>query len=161
MRLSRRIILAIYGLAVAFVLTWVPWRANVEAQGRKITYTLACGLIWSLPKPPAATIQYEAALHEYLTPKPSSVPVPDWRSGIVPKSYSGGPPPGYVEVPPPESSPPEGPAPKVPEDYIESSVYRFATVDYGRVLLEFGALTGLLLMVWMITPSVPSTKDQS
>jgi hypothetical protein len=41
--------------------------------------------------------------------------------------------------------------PKEPEGYISPFNYYSATIDYRRVFLEFGALTGLLLMAWMLT----------
>jgi len=41
--------------------------------------------------------------------------------------------------------------PKMPDGYIPPAIYRWARLDYERVLLEFGALTGLLLVAWMFT----------
>jgi hypothetical protein len=43
--------------------------------------------------------------------------------------------------------------PPQPVGYISSFAYKTATIDYGRVGLELGALTALLLIVW-VSPRV-------
>ena len=126
---TRRIILACYGLAMAFAATWVPWRGGLAVRGGNRD-ALGYGLIWSPPKPSVASVEYEAARDAYL----SSLSVAS---------------PGYTIVPPSNSLGFIPNEPKMPKDYISSFVYKSATVDYGRVGLEFAALSGLLLVAWM------------
>lgn len=38
----------------------------------------------------------------------------------------------------------------VPSGYISPFAYKAATIEYGRVGLEFGALTGLALLAWVL-----------
>jgi len=134
--------LAIYGLAVAFIFIWVPWCGILEARNGKTRDFLGYSLVWSMPKPSAASIKYETARHAF--------------------NSSPHPPPGYSIVPPPNDLGfvPEVKEPEEPPGYISSFVYKQATVDYGRILLEFGALTGLLIMAWMIAPSPAHTGDR-
>jgi len=138
---AKRIVLVGYGLAVALVFTWVPWRGGREVRGGNRD-SLGYGLVWSPPKPSAASLEYEAARDANLKTPPSNSATDSL--GFIPS-------PQYTIVPP---------SPKRPEGYISTFVYKSATVDYGQVLLEFGALTGLLLVVWMPTSSGPRTTDR-
>jgi len=85
------------------------------------TEMLGYGFVWSGPVRPAAFIEYDKRLAE-------SNKLDDPRVGFV------------------------ADRPKEPEGYSQYP-YKLATsnVDYGRVLLECGALTGLLLVAWMLT----------
>jgi len=90
---TRRILLAIYGLAVAFIFVWAPWHGSrteyVDARVHKPdAVNLGYALIWSTPS-----------------------------------SKSG----------------------------YSSYAYESATIDYGRLGLEFGELTVFLLVVWRFT----------
>lgn len=87
------------------------------------------GFVWSGPKPPVVFVEYEKRLAEY-----QASHKPDWRNGLI----------GYQD----EVRPTE------PEGYLQYPYKRAtATVDYGRVLLEFGALTALLTVAWIVALS--------
>ncbi len=153
---ARRIVLTCYGLALALVLVWVPWRGGLEVRGGNRD-TLGYCLVWSPPKPSPAFLEYESARDAYqrttlsysraddlgFVPSPQlAIVAPlkdglDWRDGIV--------------QPPTPKPTPALQEPKKPEGYISSFVYASATVEYGRVSLEFGALTGLGIAGWAIT----------
>jgi hypothetical protein len=47
--------------------------------------------------------------------------------------------------------------PAEPTGYISPFAYKTAAIDYGRVGLEFGALTALLLIAW-VSPRVSPSK---
>jgi hypothetical protein len=49
----------------------------------------------------------------------------------------------------------------VPEGYISPGIYAWANVDYGRVLLEFGAVTGLLVVAWVLTHAKGERANES
>jgi hypothetical protein len=165
-------VLTLYGVASAFIFVWVPWRGyetpiyQVPKDRWNSTF-LGYGLVWSQLKPPAAFVKYDIEETKYQRSHALDC-IPDWKSGIVgfvlppDKEYCVGqasgasPPPGYTEVAPPAQPPaaisPPPPRPKKPEapdGYIPPGIYRWARLDFERVLLEFGALTGLLLVAWM------------
>jgi hypothetical protein len=130
----RRAVLSIYGVSMAFIFVWVPWRGYEVPKDRGNAANLGYGLVWSPPRPPAAFVQYyEAPKYEFPPPPlptlPSPVPAAGdrWRDGLVTKY------------------------PPAPEGYISPFAYKTAAIDYGRVGLEFGALTALALGVWMLT----------
>jgi hypothetical protein len=181
----KRIILAIYGLAAVCIFTWVPWRGDrLLRMNPVVTSSVYLGYapVWSLPKPYVAAVQYEAALNQYKVALgkyldsrvPPLGPQFDLSGGLVENHPTRSdnalgskvnPPPGYVEVPAPKEKESDSllqkpNEPRAPDGYFPSLTYGSIKVDYGRVLLEFGALTGLLLVAWMITPSVPAAKDQ-
>jgi len=120
---------------------------------------------WDCVDPPALTKE-EAALGFKPDPPPGQHycigdPPLDLRAGYVGNEHvqskesspsSQTPPKGYVEVPAPiQSKEPKPVRPRMPQGYISPGIYRWARLDYERVLLEFGALTGLLLVAWMLT----------
>ena len=47
--------------------------------------------------------------------------------------------------------------PTQPAGYISPFAYKTASIDYGRVGLEFGVLTALLLIAW-VSPKVSPSK---
>jgi len=120
---------------------------------------------WDCVDTPALTKE-EAALGFKPDPPPGQHycigdPPLDLRAGYVGNEHvqskesspsSQTPPKGYVGVPAPiQSKEPKPVRPKMPEGYISPGIYRWARLDYERVLLKFSALTGLLLVAWMLT----------
>jgi len=164
---SKRTVLTLYGVASAFIFIWVPWR-GYEApiyqvpKDRWNSMLLGYGPIWSQVKPPANFVTYSLEdakysedyaryqrSHQWDCVGPTVITKEDAALGFKPDP----PPPGYCIVQPPgfAASPPPPKKPEVPEGYISPGIYRWARLDYERVLLEFGALTGLLLVAWMFT----------
>jgi len=92
------------------------------------TEVLGYGFVWSGPKRPAAFVDYDKRLVEYQND----------RNKANPEANS------LYRIEPPPLKEPEG---------YSSYSYKVATstVDYGRILLEFGFLTALLLVTWMVT----------
>jgi hypothetical protein len=138
---AKRIVLVGYGLAVALVFTWVPWRGGLEVRGGNRD-SLGYGLVWSPPKPPPLSLEYEAARDAYLKAPPSNSAT--GSLGFIPS-------PQYTIVPP---------SPKRPEGYVSTFVYKSATVDYVQVLLEFSALTGLGIAAWSMAGLGLRTGDR-
>ena len=122
-------------------MVYFPPQSSIPAQSRDCptrcgsptvrganTEVLGYGFVWSGPRRPAEFIEYDKRLAKYnkeynkLNPDPNSL----YRIGTPPL--------------------------KEPEGYSSYS-YKVATstVDYGRILLEFGFLTALLLVTWMVT----------
>jgi hypothetical protein len=122
----QRLVIALYGVASAFVFIWVPWRGGPTVRGAT-TEAMGYGFVWSGPTRPIAFVDYEKRLAEYKVRHPG---------------------PYTVEYPP--ETPPLPPT--EPEGY-SGYPYKLATrtLDYGRILLEFAALTGLFLAVLMLT----------
>jgi hypothetical protein len=157
---SKRVVLTLYGVALAFIFVWIPWRGYqtpiYQAPRERWQSTLlGYGPVWSQLKPPAAYSRYEASLAAYRSAV-ATTPI-DLSAGFVtpPK-----PPPGYVEVPPPkEAQPVPAPqAPKEPNGYMSTRIYRWARVDYGRILLEFGTVTSLSLVAWLLVSAEERTR---
>jgi hypothetical protein len=119
-------VLTLYGLASAFIFVWVPWRGGPTMRGAN-SEVLGYGFVWSGPRRPAAFVEYDKRLLEY--EKDRNKPNPD--------------PTSLYRIEPPH--------PKEPEGYSSYS-YKAATstVDYGRILLEFGFLAAILLVTWMV-----------
>src|SRR5208283_4000796 len=141
--LARRIVLIAYGLAVACVLTWIPWRGygdpiyQVPKERWNATF-LGYGLIWFQLKPPQAFVKYEienakySADYAHYQKSHSGDCIPGWKSGIVgfvqpqDKEYCAELQPGAPLLPPPKE-------PVRPEGYISPGIYRWAEPDYGRI----------------------------
>ena len=111
MNSRRRVILIIYGLAVAFTFVWVPWHGYEGLKSRADPTNLGFALIWSPPEPPTEFVHYSDALSKF-------------------SPFAG-------------ATPPTAPA-----GNISPFAYKTASVDYGRVGLEFGALTVIFLVIW-------------
>jgi hypothetical protein len=187
MRLTRtkRVVLAVYGVGATFVFLWVPWRGyespiyQVPKDRWRSTF-LGYGLVWSRPEPPASFVKYETEADkysvdyaEYQRLHASDCP-PDWVKSDpvnIKSGFVGGPPGLEVGVLPdgetklcvPKSPgyPPPLQKPEAPEGYILPVTYRWADLDYEKVLLEFGALSSLLLVVWMLTSFADHVPDQN
>ena len=132
---------------------------------------LGYGFVWSGPERPAEFVEYDKRLADFNRlnkpvvgtksegpytvvqppqtqrytlgqPPQTQSNEPDWRSGIVQ-------PPNDVGFIPSQS---KAQPPAEPKGYTDYP-YKLATstVDFGRVLLEFGALTGLFLVFWAVT----------
>jgi len=54
----RRAVLTVYGCALAIILVWVPWRGYEVPKERGDPANLGYGLVWSVPDPPAAFVEY-------------------------------------------------------------------------------------------------------
>src|SRR6266849_237545 len=159
---SKRAVLTLYGVASAFIFIWVPWRGyetpiyQVPKDRWNSTF-LGYGPIWSQVRPPARFVKYAIENAKYSEYQRShewdcmaSPPITKEERAL---GFKPRPPPGKeycIEPPQGEASPPPIP-PSAPEGYIPPGVYQSAALDYGRVALEFGALTGLLLVAWMIS----------
>jgi hypothetical protein len=112
----RRAILAVYGLALALVFVWVPWRGYEGLKERVNPTNLGYAPVWSPPEAPASFVQYSDQLAKYVPFGGATLPAQ-------------------------------------PVGYISPFAYKTATVDYGRVGLEFGVLTALLLIAWIAPAS--------
>jgi len=171
----RHIVLAVYALAVGSIFVWVPWHGRKQelVAARALLpdpVSVGYGLVWSQPKQPAAFIEYVAEDANYrdyesahllgkekncISPPPSEpqrkVDPLNWRSGLVdPLNVTSG---LVCGAPVPIK-------PKLPEGYLPSYAYESATIDYGRVGLEFGELTVILLVVWKFTaPRINTKRD--
>jgi hypothetical protein len=160
--LVRRIILASFGLGLTVAFVWVPWRGGPSVRGGN-TEVMGYGFIWSGPRRPAAFVgydknlvehqkklaeydtsfaEYEKKLEDYKKAQPS-----DWKSGLV--GYNQDIRERFALIAPPPSPPQPL---KEPEGY-SGFPYRRVTsaVDYERLLIEIGALSGLLLVGWVVT----------
>lgn len=162
---SRRAVLAVYGVSSALIFLWVPWRGYQYPiyqvpKDRWNSMFLGYGPVWSQLKPPAAFVKYDTEntrYAEYQRLHESDCIEPSPKSGSGQDEvlhFKPTPPPGkqYCIQSPAGVSPQAVPSvqPQVPEGYISSEIYRWATLDYSRVLLEFCTLTALLLVAWML-----------
>jgi hypothetical protein len=121
---------------------------------------LGYGFVWSGPRRPAEFIEYEKHLAEYNKSKGEL----DWETVIasMPQKAGQAAKPstpakdnlGFVPNSPAAPQPPKEPEGYLAYPYKQST----AEVDYGRVLLEFGALTGLLLVSWILTYAEGKSK---
>jgi hypothetical protein len=161
--LSKRVVLAFYGVGLTLICIWVPWRGGSTFRGAN-TEVLGYGFVWSGPERPVEFVEYDKRLADFnklnkpvvetksegpytaVRPPQTQSNEPDWRSGIVQPPIKAQP----IQQPPAE-----------PEGYT-AYPYKLATstVDYGRVLLELGALTGLFLLVWAVTTPGLLTSSQ-
>jgi hypothetical protein len=137
----RRVILSIYGFAIAMIFIWVPWHGYEGPKERVNPTNLGYALVWSPPKPvsPYEVVSPETAAQASSAAHKSDGPPADKTGGV----------PDFI---------PESPLPYTasPETFsIEA--YKTATIDYGRVGLEFGALTALLLIAW-VSPRISPSK---
>ena len=173
MRRSKRIAFALYGFASALIFLWVPWRGYenpvyaVPKDRWKPTY-LGYGPVWAPTKPPAAFVAYDTEnakyaeyqrLHENDCIEQPQITKEEQALGFRPdpplgKRYCVEPPTGQLRSSPPVQ-------PKMPEGYISPATYGWATVDYNRVLVEFGALTGLLLATLVLTHAGGNRTNES
>lgn len=122
----RRIVLGVYGAASAFIFVWVPWRGGPTVRGAT-TEPMGYGFVWSGPRRPAAYIEYDKRMAD---------------TERADAKYNSDPNSAYSI---------SSPRPREPEGY-SAYPYKLATstIDYERVVLEAGALSGLLLVGWTL-----------
>jgi len=143
---NRRVVIAIYGLAVAFIFVWVPWCGyenpiySVPKDRWNATFLGYCP-VWSQPKPQEAFAEYDKRYAAYeIASKEYDLAFVEYRARRANPDYWVNP-----------QKPVEPTKPTKPDGYVSPLIFKSATVDYGRVLLELGALTGMLVVVWMLT----------
>src|SRR5713226_96531 len=80
---SKRAVLTLYGVALAFIFTWVPWRGGPTIKGAN-TDVLGYGFVWSGPRRPAAFVEYDKRLVEYEKERNKATPDPNSLYRIEP-----------------------------------------------------------------------------
>jgi hypothetical protein len=147
----RRAIFATYGMALTFVMMWVPWRGyenpiyTVPKDRWKPTY-LGYGPVWSHRNPPAAFVAYDIenahyteyqSLHECDCIEPAPTTAEDKALGFTPDPPR--PPSGKrycIQSPAGSREEPRPVVPMIPDGYVSPRTYQWTTIDYGRVLLD-------------------------
>ena len=125
---------------------WVPWLGYenpiypVPRDRWAETFLGYCS-VWSQPKPPEAFVEYDKRHAAYeIASKEYDLASIEYQARRANPDYWINP-----------QKPVEPTKPTKPDGYISTLIYKSATVDYGRVFLEVGALTGLFVTMWVLT----------
>jgi hypothetical protein len=169
--LAKRLILILSGVTLTFLLLWVPFSAYEIPKDKGNPVFLGYGPVWSKPERPLRFVAYDKqreaydkaysdyqlyrSSHPALADEPNNLGFrPDPRFTVIApghkqKELSND--PWHLQdgiVTSPSNTPIEPTKPTEPEGYISAYVFRTASVDVIRVLLEIGGLTGLFLALW-------------
>jgi hypothetical protein len=130
-------VLVTYALLLSVVcVVWVPRKLDTPGETKRITARYA--LLWKLQDPPKDLVAYER--YDEFVEQIAQAALDSSQKADGQAKLESAVEDLYIEYP--EMKNRKG-VPERPSDYIEPDLYRYATVDFGRLGLEIASLSAL------------------